>query len=405
MGKRAHGEGSIWQEGAYWVGALMVDGVRRKVKAKSRQQVLVRLGDLRRAAEQGTHRTVDSRRMTVTRWMTEWLGGLSVDERTRQGYAQHVRDHIVPALGRRPLRSLSRADVRGFCARLMLPTEEGGKGLHQTTAHNVGRTLHIALAVAVDDGVLVRNPASGRGVIPPARSRRMSWWSDAEVTAFLEAVEDDPMADFFHLALDTGDREGELLALRWRDLDLDRSQLVIGASISQVGRRRKEPKSRRGVRPIDLSASVVDRLRARRSVRRVVGLGGEELVFPGEGGGPLHPSKVTRHLNWTVDRAGVKRIRFHDLRHTHATLALQRGEPVPDVAARLGHDPATLLRVYAHAVPPASRGDRLGFLDRVAAAIAPKIAPKAASGEGKVWRAQEDLNPRARIRSPLLYPG
>jgi len=101
----------------------------------------------------------------------------------------------------------------------------------------------------------------------------------------------------------------------------------------------------------------------------------------------------------------VKRICFHNLRHTHATLALQRGEPVPDVAARLGHDPATLLRFYPHAVPPASRSDRPGFLDRVATAIAPKIAPKAASAGGREWRAQEDLNPRARIRSPLLYPG
>jgi integrase len=96
------------------------------------------------------------------------------------------------------------------------------------------------------------------------------------------------------------------------------------------------------VRPIHLSALVVERLRARRAERRIVDLGGEQLVFPAEGGGPLHPSKVTRHLNWAADRAAVKRIRFHDLRHTHATLALQRGEPVPDVAARLGHDPATL---------------------------------------------------------------
>jgi integrase len=201
-------------------------------------------------------------------------------------------------VGRRPLRSLSRADVRGFCAQLMLPTEEGGKGLHQTTAHNVGRTLHIALAVAVDDGLLVRNPASGRGVIPPARSRSMSWWSEAEVAAFLEAVDGDPIADFFHLALDTGAREGELLALRWRDLDLDRGL------DSRPGGGQAHP-----------------------------------LLRP-----PPHP---------------------RDPRPPG-------GEPVPDVAARLGHDPATMLRVSAHAVPPASRGDRRGFLDRVAAVIAPR---------------------------------
>jgi integrase len=203
----------------------------------------------------------------------------------------------------------------------------------------------------------------------------MAWWTEEEISAFLAAVEGDDLDDLFHVALDTGARQGELFALRWRDVDLSRGQLVIRASISQAGRRRKEPKSRRGTRPIDLSPSVVERLRARKMSRRVVGLDEEELVFPGQGGIPLHASRLKRHLDVAIGRSGVKLIRFHDLRHTHATLALQHGEAVPNVAARLGHDPATLLRVYAHAVPPASRSGRAGFLEGVRGAIAPKIAP------------------------------
>ncbi len=114
----------------------------------------------------------------------------------------------------------------------------------------------------------------------------------------------------------------------------------------------------------------MERLRARKASRPLVGLDEEELLFPGQGGIPLHPSRLKRHLDVVIRSAGVKLIRFHDLRHTHATLALQHGEAVPNVAARLGHDPATLLRVYAHAVPPASRSGRAGFLEGVTGAIA-----------------------------------
>jgi len=222
-------------------------------------------------------------------------------------------------------------------------------------------TLHRALEDAVADGLLRYNPAARahRGTAPAAL---IQVWSSTELRAFLDSVEDEPWFALWRLAATTGMRRGELRGLCWRDVDLDRERLNIRRQLQGSGRTLSfaPPKTEAGRRCIALDRITVEALRQHKSRHSVTWSTGQaqpledgELVFCRADGSGRHPDVVSHEFASLVRLANLPKIRFHDLRHTHATLALQAGVHPKVVQERLGHASVEVtLDTYSHVLPP-----------------------------------------------------
>jgi integrase len=243
-----------------------------------------------------------------------------------------------------------------------LQADGSGHGpLSAKTVRYIHTTIHKALEDAVDAGVVAKNVASR--VKPPRPSRRstrqVGSWEASELAAFLATVRGGRLEAVWRLAAMTGMRRGEILGLRWADLDLEQARLSVRQAVVTVAYEVIEstPKSH-NARVIDLDSETVDLLRAHR--RRQQDEQAEwgfdyedrDLVVCHENGSAIHPHSFSQTFERTVKRAGIRVIRLHDLRHTHATLALKAGVPVKVISERLGHEsPAFTLKQYAHVIP------------------------------------------------------
>jgi integrase len=188
----------------------------------------------------------------------------------------------------------------------------------------------------------------------------MRTWTPDELRSFLEYVAHDPYYAAWVLAASTGMRRGEVLGLRWQDIDFDRRRLAIRQTIISIDYRVEvsEPKTARGRRSVALDSGTVTALRGHRAAQNQEKLKlGEAyqdmgLVFCRADGGPVHPDRFTQMFDKHVKESGLPRIRLHDLRHTHATLALAAGIHPKVVSERLGHSTvAFTMDVYSHAIP------------------------------------------------------
>ena len=202
----------------------------------------------------------------------------------------------------------------------------------------------------------------------------MRAWSSAQLGRFIEATAGDREGAWWRLLATTGMRRGELLGLRWSDIDLDAARLAIRQTVTMVGNAPEvgTPKSRAGVRRVALDAGTVAALRSWKATqaaeRLVIGQGwqGGDLVVTEPDGSAVHPQVLTRRFGVIVKRAGLPTIRLHDVRHSYATAALAAGVPVKVLSQRIGHaDVSVTLAVYAHVMP----GDDEAAADLVAAAI------------------------------------
>jgi integrase len=297
-------------------------------------------------------------RETVGSFLESWLEGLpaTVRPRTAASYRQLTRQHLVPALGRVRLGRLRPQHVQALYARML------ESGLSAKTVRNAHGVLHRALSQAVRWGLLHGNVADA--VDAPRRVPvEMAALDSAEVRALLEAAAADPLGALWTLAVLCGLRQGELLAVRWPEVDLEAGTLRVTASMVRVAGEpvlRAEPKSHRSRRQVELPALAVDALRRHRQAARVLDPRG--YVFTAADGGPLSASTAQKSWRRFRDAAGLPPVRFHDLRHSAASLMLAQGVPVRTVADALGHDPAVTLRVYAH-VTPAMRRQTAAVMD------------------------------------------
>jgi integrase len=281
--------------------------------------------------------------------------------------------HLAPVLGHVPLARLSPQAIQGYYSAKL------AAGLSPSTLRRHAAVLHVALRHAVRWGLLVRNPCD---MTDPPRPRRteMRVLDDEQVRLFLgEAKRSSPYYLLYLAALTTGMRQGELLGLRWQDVDLTLGAIAVRQTFYRLGKQQlfKEPKSAKARRsvstPVVLSAAL-RRFRAEQDARRQE-LGEEYedrgLVFCQENGRPLHAHNITqgdlqRVLKLTTLRKDLleqgvpeaalpkplPRIRFHDLRHSHATMLAQQGVHPKVVQERLGHGtPAFTLSVYSHVLP------------------------------------------------------
>jgi len=302
-------------------------------------------------------------RISLAEWVRKsWLPMTEarVKPSTFDSYRRNMEGHVLPVLGSKPLQQLTPPMLNGLYGQLAA----GGNGrrpLSPKTISYIHATIHKALEDALDAGLIPRNVADRAK--PPRPSRRcanvIQAWEPNELARFLDHVRPDRLGAVWRLAAMTGMRRGEVLGLRWSDLDLDAARLSVRHAVVAVAYETIEstPKSH-NARVIDLDEETVQQLRAHRqrqeAERREWGADYVErgLVVCKENGEPVHPHTFSQSFERLVLRAGLRTIRLHDLRHTHATLALKAGVPVKVVSERLGHEsPAFTLKEYAHVLP------------------------------------------------------
>jgi integrase len=323
---------------------------RKRITARTKREVETQMVEVLAAAQTGF---TDAGKVTVREFFERWLDASAPTLRpaTVRRYRDLARLHIMSNVGNLKLAKLSPAEVQRLYA------DRLAAGLSPTSVRHVHGLLHRALGDAVRWGLLTRNVTDA--VDPPRRSTpEAKTWDAREVATVLTAAAGDDLEALWRLALLTGMRRGELLGLRWTDVDLDGGALSVRRTMSRGASSRLEsgePKTASGRRRIALPASVVESLRRHRvrqlEYRLAVGPAFEDrgLVFTNETGGPVHPNSLAIRFRKLIASAGVPTIRFHDLRHTCATLLLGQGVHPKVVQERLGHaDIAMTMNLYSH---------------------------------------------------------
>jgi integrase len=290
----------------------------------------------------------------LEQWLKDYAEG-SVGPVTIVRYQGIARKYLIPALGHIPLARLSPQTIQGYFTNLLK------KGLSTTTVHYHAVILHEALGHAVKWGLVARNPGD-HVQVPRKRHVEMRVWDEEQVKLFLaEAKRSSPYYPLYLAALTTGMRQGELLGLRWQDVDFALGEARITQTFYRLGGRQifKAPKTERARRTVALPAVLIEALESLRELQNRQKREARDayqdldLVFCQPDGKPLHAHNVVqRDFHLAIGRAKVPRIRFHDLRHCHATLLLQQGVHPKIVQERLGHaTPAFTLHVYSHVLP------------------------------------------------------
>lgn len=362
MARRANGEGSIvlrsdgrWQ-GVAHVGYANGRRVRKYVYARSQREVREKLQEARRAVERGLDVTED---LTVGAFLERWLAAVrpSLRERTYLRYLQLLALHVTPTLGRVRLTRLSPAQVQA------LINAKVDSGLSSQTVRHIHAVLRTALNQAVRWQLVPRNVAS---LVTPPRVERveMRALSPDEARTFLDAVAGRRLEALYVVALGMGLRQGEVLGLSWEDVDFDAAELSVRKSLQRVGGevRFVEPKSVRSRRTLAVPGFVVDSLRSHheRQLRDQVAAGqgwhDSGLVFTTSLGTPLDGANVRRDLRAILGAAGLPAIRFHDLRHSCASLMVANGEHMRVIMETLGHSQIGItMNLYSHIMPAAQR--------------------------------------------------
>jgi integrase len=363
--KRNRGEGTFDQRpDGSWRAHLMVgykpDGTpdRRMVFGKTKAECQRKLDELRRRAAGGLIGDAARERDTVAAYLASWLAGTESGIRasTHKRYGEIVRLHLIPELGRHRLAALRPDHIQAFYASTL------ASGLSPRTVHHCHAVLHRALKQAVRWGYLAASPCD-RVDPPRVPHHEIRPPNPEELERLLDAAEasGDRLMALWTLAVYTGCRQGELLGLQWADLDLDAGRLSVRRSLagSRAGvPRYGEPKTDRSRRTVKLPSEAVAALRAHRDrqnfERQRLGEDWTDygLVFASAIGTPLNQRNVIRLFKAALVRAGLpEAIRFHDLRHAHATMMRQAGVDLKTVSARLGHSTIAITAdLYTHAV-------------------------------------------------------
>lgn len=356
MAKRANGDGTVFRRGdGRWAAAISLPGGKRQHFVGTDRDAVVRQKTAAtKSLNDGLPAIVEH--PTVEQYLKSWLKitKQSVRERTWVRYEQFVRLQVVPKLGTKKLHALKPDHLQA------LYTECLDAGLSSTTVHHLHAMLHRALKQGVRWNRVQRNIAD---LVDPPRPAHhdITTLSVEQVSRLFRAAERDRLESLYVTAVMTGMRQGELLGLHWRDVDLDRGAIQIRGTMSAMpsGLRFAETKTRGSRRQVLLTQRAVDALRRHRAAQAAerlrIGPGWEDqdLVFANQAGKPITASNLLRRsFEPLLKRADLPRIRFHDLRHTAATLLLEQNVNAKVVQEMLGHTRiSTTLDLYSHVTP------------------------------------------------------
>ncbi|RKN86788.1 site-specific integrase [Paenibacillus ginsengarvi] len=307
-------------------------------------------------------------KQSLEKYLIDWLESkrIGLKKNTFSIYKHHIEHHIIPAIGKIELAKLTPAEISTLYA--MLISE---KHLSEGTVRDTHKVLTAALGQALKWGMIIKNPAS-LVEKPKVNRKELSVWDAEQAKTFLAFAKKHQNYIAFLLALGTGMRQGEILGLRWKDVDLDAGIIRIVQTLSHDGKELSAgAKTKSGNRTISVDVELVKELRKQKSrilMNRLKSEGmytDHDLVIPTSKGTPITPRNLSRSYYLLLERSEVPQITFHDLRHTHATLLLTQGVHPKVVAERLGHaDMRTTLEIYSHVLPHMQKeaADKVGRL-------------------------------------------
>ncbi|MCY7961336.1 site-specific integrase [Bacillus spizizenii] len=323
---------------------------KKKSGFKTQREAQEALTELLSKVQKGTY--VSPSKQLYKDYAEKWLRTIKVEEQTLSSYESYFKNHITPGLGDLKLNEIAKSDIEKLVSN-MLENDLSAKTIRKAVV-----IIKASLEKAVDDGLIGVNPAK-KVDLPKLKETEFNIWTQDQIEIFLEAAKSDRLFTLFRLALMTGMRRGELLGLRWKDIRFDLNTVTIQQTLSNDGKKiLKGTKSRAGRRTINLDKTTIEALQIlKERVEEEKSRIGEDypdydLVFCTKYGTPLSPPNVRRTFKQISEKANLPSIRFHDLRHTHATLLLEKRIPVKVISERLGHSSINVtLNVYAHVLP------------------------------------------------------
>lgn len=363
-GRRGNNEGSIHQrkDTGMWVGVITLENRKRKYfYGKTRKEVQEKMKVALHEQQQGKLITAPSQ--TVAQFLVDWLENTQrqrVRPRTYERYKEAIDLHLVPALGHHKLEKLTPQQVNAFYAK------KTSEGLAATTVIYYHSVLHNALGMAVKWGLVARNVCDLAS--PPRKARHeVQTLSVEQLKKLLVTLHGHKWEALFSLALATGLRRGEILGLKWQDINFLTGKLQVRRILSRVPTKTEnrehvyveaEPKTQKSRRNVTVASFALDVLREHRVHQLEAKLKAGELwqehdyVFCTSLGTHLGPNHVVEELKKLLKQAGLPDIRFHDLRHSAATLLLSLGVHPKVVQELLGHTQISMtMDIYSHVLP------------------------------------------------------
>ena len=371
--RRARGEGSLrkrsdgrW-EGRYTAGRDEATGklLYRNVLARTQAECKAKLREAMRNAQQAEPKlqTVEQPRkepdqpvcrFTTSEWLRTWFELYSkpnLRETTQEQYTNFLEKHLIPNIGDIPLDKLTSLRLQKLYQNLqtsgrVVQNNVECSGLSPKTVRSIHMVLHSALEQAVKEGFIKKNPTDGCN--PPKLERKeMKVIQPEQIGAYLQAAANRNVLPMFYLELTSGLRRGELLALLWTDLDLEKKSISVCKSVrgSQGELKVSAPKTRHSIRTVVIPRQTVDLLIQEHNLHP-----DNPYMFPSPVTGTMyHPDAAGRIHRKLLKEAGIEPVRFHDLRHTFATLALQNGVDIKTLSGMLGHySSGFTLDTYTH---------------------------------------------------------
>ena len=359
MAKRKYGEGSIFlRKDGRWEGRVVVgykengNPKTKSVTAKTQSECKEKLQALKEQCGRTTDRLMPD--MPFGDWMDFWYQNFSkpkIRETTMECYENRIYNHIIPEIGKIPLCKLTQNDLQQFYARLKKGgrrrlVEYYGEGLSDRMVRSCHTTCRTALEKAVTEGLITTNPAIGCR-LPPKKAKEMQVLAQDEIRRFLMQAHAEGYYELFLLELTTGMRRGEILGLQWKDVNFATGELHIKRQVVKKGAQTQitKPKTKSSIRTILLPPGMVEILAELKKNATC------DWVFPSpvKEGEPRNPDSLYGRFQKILKRAQCKKVRFHDLRHTFATMALENGMDIKTLSAMIGHISAeTTLNIYSH---------------------------------------------------------
>ena len=353
--KRKNGEGTVrLRKDGRWEGRVVI-GYDDKGKPKTKSVLAHNKGECVEKLEklkEECGRTAEKLKpdMPFGEWINFWYQYFSSPKlrpTTQATYENRIYGHIIPSIGKIPISKLTQNDLQQFYAKLKrtgrkVNVELKGTGVSDRMVRSCHALCRSSLEKAVEEGLITRNPSIGCK-LPPKKNGEMKVLTQNEIVRLLNQAYDEGYYEMFLLELTTGMRRGEILGLKWRDLNLETGELNIKRQLTTKGI--SVPKTKSSIRTILLPPDMLDLLRDMKKTAKY------DWIFPSpvKEGEPRNPTAITKRFRLMLERAHCKHVRFHDLRHTFATMALENGMDVKTLSAMIGHvSSETTLNVYSH---------------------------------------------------------